>query len=212
MPDGQKLMEPKKDEAPRVIPKLNVSEVRVRAGRAFDAAVSEVMRINFSKPEPPSRKEIKELNDFANRAVAGKEGQMIDFSKVLDDFVEKNPDSTVAKYYYLTDSTAWILSEKGGIRFSGKDLKQELTNYLSSYKSEVVKACASLADPSKDNYEQDVKDIEELLPGIPAQLQAALQRQFAGKTNALAISVEYNEGTLAYKNLLKPEAKKYKYD
>lgn len=196
----QKFAARGEEEKPKVvIPRLSVAEVKRRADRAFDASIAEVIRLNFSKK--PSAKEMRELNDYASAS------GLSNLGLILDNFSEEYPDSTITRYFEATNSTNWILDEKSGkIRFSAKILKKEISEYLSAYKNPVIKICADLADPSNRGYNQELGDLEEALPGIPAQLQAALHRQFSGKKNKLPIAVDYDSDStvLAFNNLQPP--------
>jgi hypothetical protein len=77
------------------IPQLTPEETRRRAERGFDAAVSVVISQQFNAAPPAA--EITALRRIVDRMASG--GQQVDLGAALDEYVEANPNSAIARYY-----------------------------------------------------------------------------------------------------------------
>ncbi|MFH1684936.1 MAG: hypothetical protein ABH983_01395 [Candidatus Micrarchaeota archaeon] len=188
---AQAQRHPEHRSAQVTIPQLTSQEIQLRSGRAFDAAVTQIIRSNFSTA--PSRAEMTSFQNLVNQRIAG--GSTVDIANILEDFAENNPDSTIATYYYSTArSTAWIFDETTGrIRFSASALSTEMTRQFNAYRDSIVAACVQLSNPSNRSTQQDMHRLEDELPGIPSQLQVQLSAQFggAGGRNQIPVAIEY---------------------
>ncbi|MEW6748572.1 MAG: hypothetical protein AB1295_02615 [Candidatus Micrarchaeota archaeon] len=125
-------------------PKLSESQVRKRAGMAFDKSLAVMLKDNFSKPPP----EFDKFKSMAERmARAGKEAD-------LDALIKRFPaGSTIRAYYEASgDSTEWVL--KGGkIAFNLKKLQENVETSLADKKKSFLSQAIELFKQQTGNFD-----------------------------------------------------------
>jgi len=188
------------------VPRLSREEVEARAGRAFDAAITAVMRVQF---RPPPVAEISAFRRQVEARLAN--GENVDVGAALSDYCRANPNSAMARYNTLfRGDTSWLLSAEGRLGFRSAQFESLARAYLSVPRSDVVAALVRLSDPRNREVPINASRMDAT---IVSALADALSAQIRGGANQLAATIRFerDDGRLLVATLLPPPSQDYDF-
>lgn len=192
------------------IPQLTPEETRRRAERGFDAAVNAVIRSQFNAAPPVS--EMNALRAIVDRMASG--GREVDLAAAVDEYIEANPNSVIARYYNATNgSTDWLVSG-GRLGFNRSALQSTVRSMLGAARTPLIEGLVRLCDPRNRSVPLDVRNLVELMPNAMPEMQRQLEQQFGNGRNQVPVTIAYNsqEQQLVLTSKLPPPPQEVRFD
>jgi hypothetical protein len=188
-------------------PAVSEDVARSRASHAFDIAASRTAA-ELAKLYAPPPSETSALSKMVSNALKeSKRGETVDVGKILDEYIEANPDSKIAKCAALTGgSTAWIISPSTGrVAFNASQFSADFKTFVASTKPKVVDVMVKVAS---DRKQRSGENPLGQIPDEKAQkvLVAELARQVSvpGAKDPLPMDITYDNQTVKYASRTEP--------
>ncbi len=189
------------------VPRLSREEVEQRAGRAYDAAVSGVLRTQFRPPPAAELSAFRRAVDARVRA-----GEQVDVGRMLGEYSSAHPDSAIARYNRLFQGdTTWLLDDATGrLGFRSAEFVRLSRQYLSPGRQNVIDALVRLADPRNREVPIDASAFD-------AAVMAAMTEQISSQIRAGANQIpatmrfESDGGRILVATLLPPPEQDYDF-
>jgi hypothetical protein len=179
---------------------------KTRAGHAFDIASSRSAALIGKQYAPPAS-EVAALQKMISEALKNSsQGQTVDVGKILDQYIEDNPNSNIAKLSALTGgSTSWIISSSGRAGFNQSAFTADFKTFLGSTKTKVVETMVKVASDRKMRSGQnDLSQIPDQKAAGILVAELAKQVSAPGAKDPLPMDMAYDNQTLKYASRTEP--------